>query len=250
MSVAPLVTRRVLVALGVFVALALVVFALLLSLPRPDATGAAGAAGGGAERFSREGPAAGAAAGGQGFSGASPAGGLRGAVPAPGNPEDRTLRLTVPDLARVDGVPVETGGPSDERALREGALHIKGTGFPWQRGANTYIAGHRLGFPGTPSNLLFWDLGKLDKGDRVLLEDANGRVYEYAVFREIVVGPEEVRVTEPVPGKSVVSLQTCTLPDYAERLVVQAEPKRSPARRHPRQALPRDGPWPRRVVAG
>jgi hypothetical protein len=26
-----------------------------------------------------------------------------------------------------------------------------------------------------------------------------------------------------VPSKSVVSLQTCTLPDYAKRLVVQAE---------------------------
>ena len=126
-------------------------------------------------------------------------------------------------LARVDRVPVETGGPSEERALREGALHVAGTGYPWQRGANTYIAGHRLGFPGTRSRLLFWDLNELDKGDRVLLEDADGRVYEYAVFREMVVGPEEVRVTQPVLGKSVVSLQTCTLPDYAERLVVQAE---------------------------
>ncbi len=30
-------------------------------------------------------------------------------------------------------------------------------------------------------------------------------------------------MTEPVPGKSVVSLQTCTLPDYSQRYVVQAE---------------------------
>lgn len=28
---------------------------------------------------------------------------------------------------------------------------------------------------------------------------------------------------EPVPGRDVVSLQTCSLPDYAERIVVQAE---------------------------
>jgi len=28
-----------------------------------------------------------------------------------------------------------------------------------------------------------------------------------------------------VPGKSVVSLQTCTLPDYSRRLVVQGELK-------------------------
>ena len=218
MSAAPLVTRRVLVALAAFVALALVVFALL-SQARP---GSAGGSDGDGARWSREGPAPETAAGGQGFAGAAAGAGRgsRGAAPVP---EDHTLRLTVPDLARVDGVPVETGGPLDESALRRGALHIEGTGFPWQRGGNTYIAGHRLGFPGTPSNLLFWDLGKLDKGDRILLEDSGGRVYEYAVFREMVVGPEEVRVTRPVPGKSVVSLQTCTLPDYAERLVVQAE---------------------------
>jgi sortase A len=43
------------------------------------------------------------------------------------------------------------------------------------------------------------------------------------VFRGFVVGPDDYHVTEPVPGKSVVSLQTCTLPDYSERLVVQGE---------------------------
>ena len=42
------------------------------------------------------------------------------------------------------------------------------------------------------------------------------------MFRHKFVGSREVSVAEPVPGKSVVSLQICTLPDYAERLVVQA----------------------------
>jgi len=43
------------------------------------------------------------------------------------------------------------------------------------------------------------------------------------VFRRQVVDPSEVSVTWPVPGKSVVSLQTCTLPDYSQRLIVQGE---------------------------
>jgi sortase A len=43
------------------------------------------------------------------------------------------------------------------------------------------------------------------------------------VFRSFVVGARDYHVTELVPGKSVVSLQTCTLPDYSERIVVQAE---------------------------
>ena len=138
-------------------------------------------------------------------------------------PDDRALRITVPGMARVDRVPVVSSHPSDEAALRRGALHVEGTGFPWQRGSNTYIAGHRLGFPGTASDRLFWDLGRLADGDAVLLEDSSGRVYEYAVFREMVVGPKDVSVTAPVDGKSVVTLQTCTLPDYSRRLVVQAE---------------------------
>jgi sortase A len=32
-----------------------------------------------------------------------------------------------------------------------------------------------------------------------------------------------VEVMEPVEGKSLVSLQTCTLPDYEKRLIVQGE---------------------------
>ena len=141
----------------------------------------------------------------------------------PGPPRDTALSLTVPKLARADHVPVKSGGVSDDQALKQGALHVEGTGFPWERGANTYIAGHRLGFPGTKSHLLFWDLDELSEGDRVFLEDARGTVYEYTVFREEVVGPDAVRVTAPIAGKSVVTLQTCTLPDYSERIIVQAE---------------------------
>ena len=138
-------------------------------------------------------------------------------------PQDDAMKLTIPALDRVDAVPVRTAPGSDERPLRFGALHVEGTGFPWQRGANTYIAGHRLGFPGTPSERLFWDLDELETGDPVRLEDANGRRYEYRVSGRRIVGPNDVTVAKPIPGKSVVSLQTCTLPDYKKRLVVQAE---------------------------
>ena len=53
--------------------------------------------------------------------------------------------------------------------------------------------------------------------------DANGTRYTYQVFKKQVVGPTAFHVTQPVPGRSVITLQTCTLPDYAERLIVQAE---------------------------
>ena len=138
-------------------------------------------------------------------------------------PGNSTMTLTVPEMQRVDQVPVYTGAAGDESALHDGTLHVKDTGYPWQTGSNVYIAGHRMGFPGTKSYLVFWDLNKLEDGDEIILTDANGTEYTYSVFKSFVVNPGAYYVTEPVPGKSVVTLQTCTLPDYAQRLIVQAE---------------------------
>jgi sortase A len=138
-------------------------------------------------------------------------------------PNNSTLKLTVPEMQRVRDVPVYDGPANDEAALHDGALHVRGTGFPWQSGANVYIAGHRLGFPGTKSYLVFWDLDKLENGDEVILTDANGTRYTYQVFKKFVVDPNDHHVLDPVAGRSVVSLQTCTLPDYSQRLIVQAE---------------------------
>jgi sortase A len=138
-------------------------------------------------------------------------------------PSNSTMKLTIPEMRRVDEVPVYDGAANDEAALHDGTLHVNGTGFPWQTGSNVYIAGHRLGFPGTKSYLVFWDLDKLENGDEVILTDANGTRYSYQVFKKFVVAPTDYNVTQPVPGRSVVTLQTCTLPDYSDRLIVQAE---------------------------
>jgi sortase A len=138
-------------------------------------------------------------------------------------PSKSTMTLTVPAMNRVQEVPVYDGYAGNKEALHDGTLHLRGTGFPWQRGANVYVAGHRLGFPGTKSYLVFWDLNKLENGNEVILSDANGTRYTYEVFKKIIVNPDAFYVTRPVAGKSVVTLQTCTLPDYKQRLIVQAE---------------------------
>ena len=141
-------------------------------------------------------------------------------------PKDEALKLTVPDMKRVEDLPVYNVAPAGyDKALHDGAAHVKGTGMPWERQANVYIAGHRIGFPGTKSHLVFWDLDKLENGDEVILTDANGTRYTYEVFKQFVISPDDVSVLRPVKGKNIVSLQTCTLPDYKERLVVQAELK-------------------------
>jgi sortase A len=139
-------------------------------------------------------------------------------------PSDETLTLTVPKMERVKNSPIPSTFGDDEDALRDFAgIHLDGTGFPWQEEANVYIAGHRLGYPNTPSFLAFWDIDNLVEGDQIFVEDANGRGYTYEVFQTLEVDPMDLYVTEPIEGKNILTLQTCTLPDYARRVIVQAE---------------------------
>lgn len=139
-------------------------------------------------------------------------------------PQDKTLRLTVPKMGRVQDAVVPYAVGSDEAALRDSVgIHLAGTGFPWEENANVYIAGHRMGYPFTPSYLAFYDLHEIEVGDEVRLTDGDGRVYSYRVFKTATVEPTDSFLTLPVPGKNVVTLQTCTLPDYSRRLIVQAE---------------------------
>jgi sortase A len=139
-------------------------------------------------------------------------------------PESKMLRMTIPKMAQIRNDTVPYSVSDDNKAFRKhAAVHLRGTGNPWDRQANVYIAGHRLGFPGTDSWLSFWDLNVLDKGDRVFIIDSAGKHYVYKVFKTFVVDPEDVSVTRPLKGRNIVSLQTCTLPDYSRRLIVQAE---------------------------
>lgn len=139
-------------------------------------------------------------------------------------PEDKTLWITVPGMKQIenDAVPYTTG--DDEDKLQDNAgIHLEGTGFPWDKEANVYVAGHRLGYPSTNSFLAFWDLNNLGDGDEIYVTDAMGRSYTYKVFKEFIVEPSDIFVTQPIEGKNILTLQTCTLPDYSQRLIVQAE---------------------------
>jgi sortase A len=138
-------------------------------------------------------------------------------------PKSERLTLSIPTLKRVQDIPVYTGDSGDKGKLAAGALHLDDTGFPWQAGSNVYIAGHRLGYPRTKSWLVFWNLNRLEPGDRLYLEDADGRRYKYVVFDKEVVEPSDTSVKKPIKGKSILTLQTCTLPDYKDRFIVRAQ---------------------------
>jgi sortase A len=141
-------------------------------------------------------------------------------------PRDEMLKLTVPKMKRINNDLIPTGVGTDEVLFHDySGVHLKATGFPWEEGANVYIAGHRLGFPGTKSNLAFDDLNKLEAGDEFYITDSEGRKYTYEVFRKFVAAPNNVSVLAPVDGKNIATLQTCTKPDYVDRLVVRGELK-------------------------
>jgi LPXTG-site transpeptidase (sortase) family protein len=138
----------------------------------------------------------------------------------PGGPEDKTLSIDIPKIG-VEGIRVFD--TVSEEKLRDGTVHIPASGYPWQKGANVFIAGHRIGFEGTPSYYVFFRLDELVEGDEIRLTNAVGREFLYRVTRTTVVGPNDVQVMNAVEGKSLITLQTCTLPDYEERLIVQGE---------------------------
>jgi sortase A len=121
-------------------------------------------------------------------------------------PSSTTMYLTVPSIGLYD-IPVMDD--ISEVGLSQGAGHLPGTGFPWIPGSNTYIAGHRLGYPGTASDQVFYNLPSLGVGDEVMLTDGNGQSYTYAVSEVLEVSPTDLSVTAPVPGRDVVTLQTC-----------------------------------------
>jgi len=136
-------------------------------------------------------------------------------------PSSEELYLTVPKMGLVGDY---VANDASEGTLVNGAGKIPSTGFPWQEGANTYIASHVLGYQGTGSYMHFAALPSMTYGDEFYLTDASGNEYRYVVNEILTVPITDVWVTHPVPGRTMVSLQTCVNPPaYDLRLVVRGE---------------------------
>lgn len=142
-------------------------------------------------------------------------------VPLP-KPADTRLSLTIPRLGLID---VTVGdSPRQSYLDREGIMHLSGTGFPFKRGSNTYIAGHAGDYDRSRVPNVFRNLNALRRGDVIALRDANGKNYNYRVYERLVVNPHDVWVMDPIPGKKVVTLQTCfPVPTYETRLIIRGE---------------------------
>lgn len=138
-------------------------------------------------------------------------------------PQGAIMSLTMPSIG-IYGAPVfDSASPM---ALAKGVSHLPDTSLPWSDTAhrNVYLAGHRMGFRGTWSRMIFYNLDKLGEGERVVLRDLRGRTYEYRVSETLLVGPSEQWVTGQVRGRDMLTLQTCTpIPTFDKRMIVRAE---------------------------
>lgn len=138
-------------------------------------------------------------------------------------PDGAVLGLTV-DALGIRNAPV---WPDDSpQNLDRGVVHVPETSLPWSNTPerNTYLAAHRIGYPGTGSRLLFYNLNRLREGDRVVLRRPDGERYTYRVTEVFVVEPNDSWVMGRVRDRDMVTLQTCTpLSTFEDRLIVRAD---------------------------
>ncbi len=133
------------------------------------------------------------------------------------------LSLTIESLGLYDVPVLNRDGP---QALNRGVVHVPETSLPWSQTPerNVFLAGHRLGWPGTGSHLVFYRLNELGDGDEIVLRDRDGVKYEYRVIDVFVVDPAQRWVMGRLRGQDLLTLQTCTpIPSFDKRLIVRAE---------------------------
>jgi LPXTG-site transpeptidase (sortase) family protein len=110
-------------------------------------------------------------------------------------------------------------GTSDERLAR-GIGHLEGTSLPVGGvGTHAVLTGHR----GLATATLFTNLNKVKIGDTFTIEVLD-QVLTYQVFDTKVVDPDQTESLQPVEGKDLVTLVTCTpLGINSQRILVTGE---------------------------
>ncbi len=116
--------------------------------------------------------------------------------------DDVIARLVVPK-ANID-LPVRHG--TEENAISAGVGHLFGTTLPvGGKNTNSVLTAHS----GLVTASLFDDLPKLKKGDSVFVHVLN-RKLAYRVVKITVIKPTDLDLFNPVPGKDILTLFTCT----------------------------------------
>lgn len=109
------------------------------------------------------------------------------------------------------------------KALSQGIAQAKGTTLPGEPG-NMYLFSHSVNAPWevVRYNAVFYLLGKLEKGDRVVIF-YKGKRFDYIVFDKAVVSARDTNFLVQSYDYPVLTMQTCDPPGTTiNRLVVRA----------------------------
>jgi len=106
--------------------------------------------------------------------------------------------------------------------IDHGPAHWPGTPYPGEAG-NAVFAGHRV-----THTHPFLRINELEAGDKVIFHMANGD-FTYEVVEHFIVTPNDLWITDPLPG-SMVTFFGCHPPHFAtHRYVVRAKLVSAPA---------------------
>jgi sortase A len=132
------------------------------------------------------------------------------------NPYGLMGRIVIPAIG-VD-LPIYHG--TSDATLAEGVGHLEGTSLPvGGAGTHAVLAGHR----GLASATLFTNIDKVTDGDTFTIYTF-GRTLTYRVSTIRVVDPDQTKTLDPVPGKDLVTLVTCTpIGINSQRILVTGE---------------------------
>ena len=108
-------------------------------------------------------------------------------------------------------------------AIPEVGINLPGTMKENQvmGGENNYsLASHHIFGIAGASDMLFSPIDRAKNGMKIYLTDKN-KVYTYVISEVKIVQPTEVAVVDDTPGKSEVTLVTCTDAEATQRTVVK-----------------------------
>ena len=108
----------------------------------------------------------------------------------------------------------------EETVLKQGLGHVEGTSLPIPGpNTNTVIGGHR----GLATAVGFTYLDRVEVGDYFYIETA-GEIYPYKIISYEIIDPGQAEVQPIIPGKSYITLITCTpIGLNTDRIVVIGE---------------------------
>lgn len=125
-------------------------------------------------------------------------------------------RISIPSI-HVD-LPIYHG--TSDAVLALGVGHVEGSSLPvGGAGTHAVLAGHR----GLATATLFTNLNQVRKGDTFSIY-VFGETLTYRVFSITIVDPNQTKSLDPVPGKDLVTLVTCTpIGINSQRILVTGE---------------------------